>query len=68
MLQLAMDREVRVGGKNYDLIRNTAKRYDKGKDKPVVGANSTTDKHRRKVEKLMSRMDKPINIPETVRI
>ena len=47
-------------------IRNTAKRFDEGKEKPTV----TTDLaqvQRRKVEKLMSRVDKPINIPTTVR-
>ena len=57
--------DIRVGGKTYAGIVDTAKRYDKDKEKPVV-TNSLVDGQRRKLESLMTRIDKPINIPGQV--
>ena len=57
--------DIRVGGKTYTGIVDTAKRYDKDKEKPVV-TNKLVDGQRRKLENLMSRIDKPMNIPGQV--
>ena len=60
-----MSQGVRVGGKSYATINNTAKRFDKDKEKPTISSDHM-DKQKRKVEKLMARIDKPINIPQSV--
>ena len=56
---------IRIGGKNYTSINNTAKRFDKDKEKPTISSDYS-DKQRRKVDNLMARIEKPINIPERV--
>jgi len=60
---MSSNKEIRVGGKSYQTIKDTAKRYDKDKEKPVVTTN-LVDKQRRKLDNLMARIDKPINLPE----
>ena len=57
--------DIRIGGKTYEPIKDTAKRCDKDKEKPVVTTN-LVDKQRRKLDNLMARIDKPINIPDRV--
>ena len=57
--------DIRIRGKSYEPIKDTAKRYDKDKDKPVVTTN-LVDKQKRKLDNLMARIDKPINIPDRV--
>ena len=64
---MSSNKEIRVGGKSYQTIKDTAKRYDKDKEKPVVTTN-LVDKQRRKLDNLMARIDKPINLPERVRL
>ena len=49
---MSSNKEIRVGGKSYQTIKDTAKRYDKDKEKPVVTTN-LVDKQRRKLDNLM---------------
>ena len=60
-------REIRVGGKSFKAIRDTAKRFDADKEKPTVN-HSQADKQRRKLENLMKKIDKPVHIPGLVRL
>ena len=63
-LGMSTTEDIRIGGKSYEPIKDTAKRYDKDKDKPVVTTN-LVDKQKRKLDNLMARIDKPINIKKT---
>ena len=54
--------EVRVGGKSYEKIKDTARRYDENKEKPVV-IHKTSDIQKKKLENLMKNIEKPVNIP-----
>ena len=65
LTRMSAAEDIRIGGKTYEPIKDTAKRYDKDKEKPVVTTN-LVDKQRRKLDNLMARIDKPINIPDRV--